>query len=108
MLQQPPTNPDHIQRCINQNALSCDPGGMPPWVALTVVRGTPKVMLFALFAVPFKTQKSFAIISELNPTTEMNSVILYAILELEFVGGSIIVKGGGAATPAGCRESRSA
>jgi hypothetical protein len=57
------------------------------WDALAVARGTLRVILFASFAVPFKTRKLFAVISELNLAAEMNSVILNAILELEYVGG---------------------
>ena len=108
MLQKRPANPDHTQRCINQNALSCDPGLMSRWVTLAVTRGTPEVMLFSLFAVSFKTQKLFAVIGELNPAAEVDSVILNAILELEFVRGSMMGKEGGTAKLADCEKSRSA
>jgi hypothetical protein len=79
------------------------------WVALAVARGTLRVILFASFAVPFKTRKLFAVISDLNLAAEMNSVILNAILELEFVGGggSMMGKEGGTAKPADCEKSRS-
>ena len=65
------------------------------------------MILFASFAVPFKTRKLFAVISDLNLAAEMNSVILNAILELEFVGGSMTGKEGGTAKPADCEKSRS-
>lgn len=66
------------------------------------------MMLFAFFAVPFKARKLFAVTSEPNPAAEMNLVISNAILELEFVGGSMVGKEGGTAKPADCEESRSA
>jgi hypothetical protein len=75
-------------------------------VAFAVARGTSRVILFASLAVPFKTWRLFAAIGELDPPAEMNSVVLNAILWLEFVGGSMIVKEGGTAKPAGCGKSR--
>ena len=77
------------------------------WVALAVARGTLRVILFASFAVPFEMRKLFAVIAELHLAAEMNSVILNAILELEFVGGSMMGKEGGTAKPADCEKGSS-